>query len=327
MRFNASQVVAGQIDASIINVFNLNADHIKTGTIDASKINVMNISADNIVTGTLSANFIKGGQIDAAQINVININVNALVGNTADFGGVHIDPEKIVLATADPLNPAQNSSLTLMGGSMIFSNSTSNIDKTMFNNYGLNLHRRGTAVNSIFYSVGAYGGGFYPEKAPYNSSPGIIIGDGVENKAENMTWGLSVMQGTGAAPQLIWAGANSGKITSLGGPSWDNPEGWIIPENLRFSTWDHTASVIWLDDTTRFRLESQEIVINQHLQGGGTSTMKIGNYVLGGNNAWVGWTDGGSQAGFGVDGTGDVWIMIKGQFHSMYALINKVGGV
>lgn len=315
------------IKTAWVAVNGLGDGHGLYGAIDGNQLAIENISASNITTGHLSANFIRGGQIDAFQINVININVNTLVGNTADFGGVHIDPEKIVLATADPVNPAQNSSLTLMGGSMIFSNSTSNIDKTMFNNYGLNLHRRGTAVNSIFYSVGVYGGGFYPEKAPYNSSPGIIIGDGVDNKAENMTWGLSIIQGTGAAPQLIWAGANSGKITSLGGPSWDNPQGWIIPENLRFSTWDHTASVIWLDDTTRFRLESQEIVINQHLQGGGISTMKIGNYVLGGNNAWVGWTDGGSQAGFGVDGSGDVWIMIKGQFHSMYALINKVGGV
>ena len=332
MRFNASQVVAGQIDASIINVFNLNADHIKTGTIDASKINVMNISADNIVTGTLSANFIKGGQIDAAQINVININVNALVGNTADFGGVHIDPEKIVLTTTDPLNPKASSTLTLIGGSVTFSNTTSNIDKTRLNNYGLDIHRSGTKENAVWYRDGISGGAFWNEKSPYVAGqPGIVIGDGDDNNGYYMTWGISAMQNPqyndGPIPLMLWAGAGVGKIYSVGGPVWEQYGGWILPDNMRFSTWDRTPSMFWFDDTTKFLLESHEITINQHLQGGGITTMKIGNYVLNGNNAWIGWTDGGSQAGFGVDGTGDVWIMVKGQMHSMYALINKVGGV
>lgn len=55
---NADHIIAGTIDASVVNVTNLNADEINTGTLDASTITVTNLDADSINTGSLDADFI-----------------------------------------------------------------------------------------------------------------------------------------------------------------------------------------------------------------------------------------------------------------------------
>ncbi|WP_259708944.1 pyocin knob domain-containing protein, partial [Weissella confusa] len=189
---------------------------------------------------------------------------------------------------------------------------------------------RGAAIKeSSVMTMGGNTDGFSVEKSPYGLNvEGIEIGDpNGAYKAENMAFGISMAQSTGVAPQLIWAGSATGKVIASNGKTWDNPAGWIIPDNIRFSTWDSSASQILFDSTTKMVINSQRIEISQQRASDhGWSTMMVGlKYVGRDRQNWIGFTDGSGGAGVGFDGTQDVWIVIKGLAYSMYDLFGRVG--
>ncbi|MCS9997119.1 hypothetical protein EFL81_09880 [Weissella confusa] len=189
---------------------------------------------------------------------------------------------------------------------------------------------RGAAIKEgSVMTMGGNTDGFSVEKSPYGLNvEGIEIGDpNGAYKAENMAFGISMAQSTGVAPQLIWAGSATGKVIASNGKTWDNPAGWIIPDNIRFSTWDSSASQILFDSTTKMVINSQRIEISQQRASDhGWSTMMVGlKYVGRDRQNWIGFTDGSGGAGVGFDGTQDVWIVIKGLAYSMYDLFGRVG--
>jgi hypothetical protein len=91
INLNASSIVTGTLDASLVNVINLNANNIISGQIDANLINVINLNANNIRTGTLDAIDITGvnitgSLIDGTKITSKNSDLNYTTETIIDNG-------------------------------------------------------------------------------------------------------------------------------------------------------------------------------------------------------------------------------------------------
>lgn len=290
------------------------ASRLQIGTIDASKINVMNLSASNIVTGNLSANFLKGGQIDASQINVINVNAQNLVGRNAEFFKANFED-------------TYGNSVTIDANTVNFKFQLSGVDRQIYNQInqaGFSITSNINMPSDTIGEVANFGtktSGFTTEKYVYNlNHTGITIGDGVHYRAENMAWGIGVMQGNGAAPQLIWAGANVGSVKSTY-KTWENPQGWILPDNIRFSTWDTTASRVWFDNTVKVDMQASEFNL-VHFSDSGTYAHKWQGNIN--NMKAIGMLGGNNQAGWSVT-VDDTWLWVHGQPYSVYQILSKVG--
>lgn len=290
------------------------ASRLQIGTIDANKINVMNLSANNIVTGTLSADFLKGGQIDASQINVLNVNAQNLVGRNAEFFRANF-------------KDTYGNSVEINADSINFKFHTGTEDKQIFNKIdasGFSITSNVGLSSGTVGEVSNFGGkasGFATEKYIYGlNHQGITLGDGKNYKAENMAWGISVKQGYGNAPQLIWAGINVGKVHS-DYKVWDNPQGWIMPENIRFSTWDNSASTVWFDNTVNVNVQAADFRIS-HINDNGTYAKKWQGNIN--NLGAIGMTSGENQSGWAVTGD-DTWLFVHGQPYSVYQILSKVG--
>jgi hypothetical protein len=80
-----------EINAEIVNVFNLNADNIVAGTIDAEVINVVNINADNITAGTLTGITVQTGTYNKNRI-VLNKNGIRSYNSDNQLQGLYITP-------------------------------------------------------------------------------------------------------------------------------------------------------------------------------------------------------------------------------------------
>ena len=290
------------------------ASRLQIGTIDASKINVMNVSASNITTGTLSANFLKGGQIDASQINVININAQNIIGKNANFVKASWDDAYGNSVTIDP--DAVNFKFQAGDANQQIYNRVDQAGFSITSNIGLSSGTIGEVSN-----FGGKTSGFTTDNYVYGlNHQGITIGDGKNYKAENMAWAIAIKQGSGAAPQLIWAGANVGKVKT-DYKVWDNPQGWIMPENIRFSTWDNTASNVWFDNTVNVNMQAAEFRIT-HFNDSGVFAHKWQGTIN--NLPAIGMTTGGKTAGWAVTGD-DTWLFVHGQPYSVYQILSKVG--
>lgn len=290
------------------------ASRLQIGTIDASKINVMNLSASNITTGSLSANFLKGGQIDASQINVININAQNIIGTNASF----------VKASWDN---AYGGSVTIDSEAVNFKFQTGTEGKQLYNKFdasGFSITSNIGLSSGTIGEVANFGNktsGFTTDKYVYGlNHSGITLGDGKNYKAENMAWGISMRQGFGTAPQLIWAGINVGKVKS-DYKVWDNPQGWILPENIRFSTWDDSASTVWFDNTVNVNMQAADFRIT-HFNDNGIYAHKWQGQING--LGAIGMTTGNTQAGWAVTGD-DTWLWVHGHAYSVYQILSKVG--
>lgn len=290
------------------------ASRLQIGTIDASKINVLNLSASNIIAGKMSANFLEGGQIDGNQINVININAQNLIGRNAEFFRANFED-------------AYGNSVAIDSNSVNFKFQLSGVDRQIYNRInqaGFSITSNMDLSSGIIGEVVNFGiktSGFTTEKTIYHlNNPGITIGDGIHYRAENMAWGIGVMQGNGAAPQLIWAGANVGKVGSTY-KTWENPQGWILPDNIRFSTWDTTASRVWFDNTVKVDMQASEFNL-VHFSDSGTYAHKWQGKIN--NMKAIGMLSGNNQAGWSVT-VDDTWLWVHGQPYSVYQILSKVG--
>lgn len=290
------------------------ASRLQIGTIDASKINVMNVSASNITTGTLSANFLKGGQIDASQINVININAQNLVGRNAEFFRANFED-------------TYGNSITIDAKAINFKFQAGSVNQQIYNKIdqaGFSITSNIDTPSGVIGEVGNFGlktSGFTTDKYIYHyNHGGITIGDGVHYRAENMAWGIGVRQGNGDAPQLIWAGANVGSVHSTY-KTWENPQGWILPDNIRFSTWDTTSSRVWFDNTVKVDMQASEFNL-VHFSDSGTYAHKWQGNIN--NMKAIGMLGGNNQAGWSVT-VDDTWLWVHGQPYSVYQILSKVG--
>lgn len=300
------------------------ASRLQIGTIDANKINVMNLSANNIVTGTLSADFLKGGQIDASQINVLNVNAQNIIGKNAQFvktswddaydNSITIDPSAITLYTAK--GKPQEQTLTIGNGTIRFHYNNSAYDNTYISNGALSMFKNGQ--NLMRVGVGAYG--FSLPDHPTQDVTGIAIGAGTHNPADTMAFGISMHQLDGNAPQLIWAGHQVGRITTKY-RTWENPQGWIVPENIRFSTWDRSASTVWFDNTINVNMQAADFRIS-HFDDNGTYAHKWQGKIN--DLGAIGMTSGENQSGWAVTAD-DTWLFVHGRPYSVYQILSKVG--
>lgn len=290
------------------------ASRLQIGTIDASKINVMNLSASNIVTGNLSANFLNGGQIDASQINVINVNAQNLIGRNAEFFRANFED-------------TYGNSVEIDSNSINFKFQTGTEGKQIFNKIdaaGFSITSNIGLSSGAIGEIGNFGGktsGFTTEKYIYGlNHEGITIGDGVNYKAENMAWSISVKQGYGSAPQLIWAGSNVGSVKTTY-KTWENPTGWILPDNIRFSTWDDTASRVWFDNSVNVDIQALDFRIT-HFSDSSVYAHKWQGKING--YSAIGMASGENQSGWAVTGD-DTWLFVHGQPYSVYQILSKVG--
>lgn len=309
------------------------ANRLQVGQIDASKINVSNISADNIVTGTLSANFISGGQLDFSQINGININGKNIIGENAAFvkasfdsaySNVVIDTSNISLSSLNGSDVITNLQIGNKGIVMKMPGISSFLTSTDIDTTGMHFRHSSSSAMGTYASFGLLGDGFTVGNSPTGGAPvGITIGDGSINKAEGMAFGINVRQGYGSAPQMIWAGFNSGSVSSTY-RTWDNPAGWIIPENILFSTWDNTPSIVKFDDTINFYNYAPTQVYGGSFSEGKRWLQTFGKDISTGSR-WFGFMNGQGEAGFGVDSTADVLFFVKGRVYSLYTMLGKLG--
>ena len=168
--------------------------------------------------------------------------------------------------------------------------------------------------------VGAGSYGFGLPDHPTQDVTGIAIGAGKYNPADAMAFGISMNQRAGSAPQLVWAGSETGRIVT---PYrvWENPAGWIMPDNIRFSTWDDTASTVWFDNTVNVNIQAADFRIT-HFNDNGVYAHKWQGTIN--NSPAIGMTTGDKQAGWSVTGD-DTWLWVHGHPYSVYQILSKVG--
>ncbi|MFK8261458.1 phage tail protein [Leuconostoc mesenteroides] len=301
--------------------------------------NVIIDSPSTQITGTawINSAMIKDGSIGTAQIGdasitsakIINLDVSRLTGNTTQFiksnwdsaySNVSIDPDSILLNAKSGSTTLTSVSIGSLGMKIEMPGMASFLSDTMINSGGIAFHHAG----GTYGSFGMLGNGFTTQYSPTGGAPlGITIGDGRNNDAANMAFGISVSQYAGQAPQLIWAGANTGKVSSSY-RTWDNPAGFIIADNIKFSTWDNTASIVEFDSTITYRNWAPDQTYG-YIDGNGTKRwFKVSGYTLNGTNKLVGIFGGDGANGIAFDQTGDVWFSNKGNSYSLHDMLAKL---
>jgi len=96
--FTADLMIAGTLDAGIVNVINLIADNIVSGTINANIINLINLNASNINVGTLNGSIVNVTNLNASNMNVgtlngNNVNIDNLTANNIHAGTLTVDAQ------------------------------------------------------------------------------------------------------------------------------------------------------------------------------------------------------------------------------------------
>ncbi|WP_061515032.1 phage tail protein [Leuconostoc mesenteroides] len=288
-------------------------------------------------TAWIQSAMIANGAIGTAQIGdasitsakIIDLDVARLTGNTTQFiksnwdsaySNVSIDPDSILLNAKSGSTTLTSVSIGALGMKIEMPGMASFLSDTMINSSGIAFHHAG----GTYGSFGMLGNGFTTQYSPTGGAPlGITVGDGRNNDAANMAFGISVSQYAGQAPQLIWAGANTGKVSSSY-RTWDNPAGFIIADNIKFSTWDNTASIVEFDSTITYRNWAPDQTYG-YIDGNGTKRwFKVSGYTLNGTNKLVGIFGGDGQNGLAVDQTGDVFFSIKGNSYSVHTMLAKL---
>lgn len=302
--------------------------------------NVIIDSPSTQITGTawINSAMIKDGSIGTAQIGdasitsakIIDLDVSRLTGNTTQFiksnwdsayGNVSIDPDSILLNAKSGSTMLTSVSIGSLGMKIAMPGVAGFLSDTMINSGGISFQHAG----GTYGSFGMLGNGFTTQYSPTGGAPlGITVGDGKNNDAADMAFGISVTQNSGSAPQLIWAGASTGKVSSSY-RTWDNPAGFIIADNIKFSTWDNTASKVEIDDTVNFYNYAPIQLYGMRFSDGTTRELHLGGKDFSSGAKWFGFLDGVDQAGFGTDNTGDVMFFMKGQVYSLYTMLGKLG--
>lgn len=282
------------------------------------------VARDSMDPQHILENFYKNGELDANRINVTNINAQNIIGKNAQFvrtswddaydNSITIDPKAITLY-ADRGKPNEQT-LTIGSGNIAFHYNASAYDHTYISNGAISMFKNGQ--NLMRLGAGAYGFGL-PDR-PTQDVTGIAIGAGKYNPANEMAFGISMDQDNGNAPQLVWAGHQAGRI-STPYRTWENPAGWIIPENIRFSTWDTSASNVWFDNTVNVNMQAAEFRIT-HFNDNGIYAHKWQGNIN--NLGAIGMTTGHNQAGWAVTAD-DTWLFVHGRPYSVYKILSKVG--
>lgn len=280
--------------------------------------NAINLDGNTNVTGDFYA---KGGSF--TNINIANVsgsNPDLIKSNfDSAYGNVSITPTNITLQSYNGTSLMTELAIGSMGISIKMPGVPSFLDSTLINANGMSFQHN----NGSYATVGVMDAGFTPDNNIYGGSPmSIRIGDGVHNTANEMTFAISAAQDNGTSPQLIWAGSRVGKITTKY-RTWNNPAGFILADNIKFSTWDDTASRVEIDDTVNFYNYAPVQVYGQRFTDGTTRTLHLGGKDYGAK--WFGFLDGGDQAGFGTDNTYDVIFFMKGKRYSLYTMLDKLG--
>ncbi|WP_273750149.1 hypothetical protein, partial [Leuconostoc mesenteroides] len=289
--------------------------------------NAFTVGQANIANGAIGTAQIGDASITSAKI--IDLDVARLTGNTTQFiksnwdsaySNVSIDPDSILLNAKSGSTTLTSVSIGSLGMKIEMPGTASFLSDTMINSGGIAFHHAG----GTYGSFGMLGNGFTTQYSPTGGAPlGITVGDGRNNDAANMAFGISVSQYAGQAPQLIWAGANTGKVSSSY-RTWDNPAGFIIADNIKFSTWDNTASIVEFDSTITYRNWAPDQTYG-YIDGNGTKRwFKVSGYTLNKTNKLVGIFGGDGANGIAFDQTGDVWFSNKGNSYSLHDMLAKL---
>lgn len=286
----------------------------------AKQINAMKVNANNITVGTLNGD----------QVNITNVNAANITGDITNFiksnwdsayGNVSITPTNITLQSYSGTSLMTELDIGSLGMTMKMPGVNSFLDSTVINANGMSFQHNGGS----YATVGVMDAGFTLEHNTLGGAPmSIRIGDGADNKAEEMAFAISAAQSWGTSPQLIWAGNRVGKVSSKY-RTWDNPHGFILAEDIKFSTWDNTASIVEIDDTVNFYNYAPIQVNGMRFSDGTTRSLHLGGKDFSTGAKWFGFLDGGDQAGFGTDNTGDVWFFMGGKTYSLYTMLEKLG--
>lgn len=299
--------------------------------------NVTIDSPSTQITGTawINSAMIQNGSIVNANIadaaitsaKIAQLDVAKLTGNTTSFiksnwssayGNVSITPTNITLQSYTGDTLMSEFSVGDLGMTVKMPGISSFLDSTIINANGLSFQHSGGS----YATVGVMDAGFTLERNPSGGAPmSIKIGDGVHNIANDMAFAITAAQNNGTSPQLIWAGADVGKISTKY-RTWNNPQGFIIADNIKFSTWDNTASRVEFDDTVNFYNYAPVQVYGQRFSDGTTRALHLSGKEYGAK--WFGFLSGGDQAGFGTDNTGDVQFFMKGKRYSLYAMLDRL---
>ncbi len=278
---------------------------------------------------TLDGNTKVNGDFYSLGGNFTNINIAnvsgynpSLIKSNFDsaYGNVSITPTNITLQSRTGTTLMTELSIGNMGISIKMPGVPSFLDSTLINASGMSFQHNGGS----YATVGVTDAGFTLEHNNLGGAPvAIRIGDGVHNDAADMAFAITSAQNSGASPQLIWAGYNVGKISTKF-RTWDNPAGFILADNIKFSTWDNTASRVEIDDTINFYNYAPVQVYAQRFSDGTTRSLHLGGKETSFRSKWFGFLDGGDQAGFGTDNTGDVMFFMKGKVYSLYAMLDRL---
>ncbi|WP_273711252.1 hypothetical protein, partial [Leuconostoc mesenteroides] len=288
-------------------------------------------------TAWINSAMIANGAIGSAQIGdatitsakIAQLDVAKLTGDVTSFvksywnsayGNVTITPEKVSLQSYSGSNLVTQMDIGNMGISIKMPGISSFLDSTLINANGMSFQHN----NGSYATVGVMDSGFSLENNVYGGSPmSIRIGDGVNNTAENMAFAITASQNSGTSPQLIWAGAKVGKITT---PyrTWDNPHGFILADDIKFSTWDDTPSTVIFDETVNYQNWSPNQSYGYIDSTGTKRWFKVAGYNLSGTNRVVGIYGGNGKNGVGVDQTEDVWFSVKGKNYSLFTMLAKL---
>lgn len=302
---DGNTTVTGDFYAKGGNFKNLNASNLTVGTLNGNQVNITNVNAANI-TGEIT-NFIKSNW-DSAYANVT------------------IDPDKISLESYSGSDLVTQLDIGNLGIVIKMPGVNSFLDSTVINANGISFQHGGGS----YATVGVMDAGFTLEHNQLGGSPmSIRIGDGGTpnggtNSANDMAFAISAAQDNGTAPQLIWAGSRVGKVSSQY-RTWNNPQGFIVADNIKFSTWDNTASKVEIDDTVNFYNYAPIQVNGMRFSDGTTRSLHLGGKDFSTGAKWFGFLDGGDQAGFGTDNTHDVIFFMGGQTYSLYTMLGKLG--
>lgn len=307
--------------------------------------NVTIDSPSTQITGTawINSAMIGNGSIANANIadaaitsaKIAQLDVAKLTGDTTSFiksnwssayGNVSITPTNITLQSYSGTSLMTELDIGNLGMTIKMPGISSFLDSTIINANGMSFQHSGGS----YATVGVMDAGFTLENNQLGGSPmSIRIGDGGtskggKNSANDMAFAISAAQDNGTAPQLIWAGSRVGKVSSQY-RTWDNPQGFILADNIKFSTWDNTASRVEIDDTVNFYNYAPTQVYGQRFTDGTTRTLHLSGKEVSSGAKWFGFLGGGDQAGFGTDNTNDVIFFMKGKTYSLYTMLGKLG--
>ncbi|ORI39635.1 hypothetical protein [Leuconostoc mesenteroides] len=316
-----SGIVGNTSQMSLISK-NVTIDSPNTQIKGKAWINSAMIQKGSIVSANIAEATITSANIATLDVVKLTGDVTSFVKSywNSAYGNVTITPDKVSLQSYSGSSLLSQMDISNTGIFMKMPSVSSFLDSTLINENGMSFQHN----NGSYATMGVMDSGFSLENNVYGGSPmSIRIGDGVHNTADNMAFAITASQSYGTSPQLIWAGYKVGKITTAY-KTWDNPHGFIVADDIKFSTWDNTASTVIFDETINYQNWSPNQSYGYIDNTGTRRWFKVAGYDLSSNNRVVGIYGGGGRNGVGVDQTDDVWFSVKGKNYSLFAMLIKL---